>query len=79
MWRGEITRLEDAMDDESDGFHSLARSRRREALARLFAADKMALLGDPLGANLPHDLWSQMLEKADATLCMIRTGAASRG
>jgi hypothetical protein len=44
---------------------------RREALAKLFAASLMDLRKDPLGTNLPVDLWSQMLPKADATLFLI--------
>jgi hypothetical protein len=31
----------------------------------------MDLRKDPLGTNLPIDLWSQMLPKADATLFLI--------
>jgi len=35
-----------------------------EPLARMMAAEKMCLVKDKLGENLPHDLWSQCIPEA---------------
>lgn len=35
-----------------------------EPLARQFAAEKMALVKDPLGEKLPEDLWRQAVPQA---------------
>jgi hypothetical protein len=35
-----------------------------EHLARMMAAEKMGLVKDCLGENLPHDLWSQCIPDA---------------
>jgi hypothetical protein len=35
-----------------------------EPLARQFAAEKMALVKDPLGEKLPEDLWKQAVPQA---------------
>jgi hypothetical protein len=35
-----------------------------EPLARMMAAEKMGLVKDCLGENLPHDLWSQCIPDA---------------
>lgn len=51
---------------EPDGYEQ-----RREALARIFAASLMDLHKDPLGQNLPADLWGQMLPQVDATLFLV--------
>ena len=52
---------------------------RREALARLLAAEIMGLVKDPLGARLPEECWSQMTQQADAALVLFtRTDAAMR-
>lgn len=35
-----------------------------EPLARQFAAEKMALVKDPLGEKLPEELWKQAVPQA---------------
>lgn len=57
----------------SDGYEQ-----RREALARLLSASLMNLRKDPLGQNLPADLWSQMLPQADATLFLVTKSEKAR-
>lgn len=52
--------------------HFEARHQRQEALARLIAADKMALLADPFGLKLPDDLWQRYLGHAAGVLTLIR-------
>jgi hypothetical protein len=48
-----------------------AYQKRRIALARLLCASLMGLTEDATGANLPEDLWSKMLPKADAVLFIV--------
>lgn len=52
--------------------HLEARHKRQEALARLIAADKMALLLDPFGLKLPDDIWQRYLGHAAGVLTLIR-------
>jgi len=35
-----------------------------ETLARMLAAEKMGLIKDVYGENLPHELWSQCIPEA---------------
>jgi hypothetical protein len=51
----------------------VARQAREEALARLLAAQDMGLIKDPLGVNLPQDLWAQRLAQAKDMLLKART------
>jgi hypothetical protein len=52
---------------------------RREALARLLAAEIMGLVKDPLGSRLPTECWSQMMRVADAAMVLgTHTEAAKR-
>jgi hypothetical protein len=51
----------------------VARQAREEALARLLAAQDMGLIKDPLGVNLPQDLWAQRLAQAKDMLLRART------
>ena len=56
-----------------------AHHRRREALARLLAAEIMGLVKDPLGERLSAECWQQMTAKADAALLLCtHTEAAKR-
>ena len=41
---------------------------RRDALARLIVAEKMLLMKDPLGQDLPYSLWSKALPEAEAII-----------
>ena len=50
-----------------------ARTARRNALARIIAAERMDLMKDTLGEHLPPDLWKQMLPRADAIMLLIHT------
>jgi hypothetical protein len=52
---------------------------RMEALARLIAAEKMGLLNDPLGQDLPYDLWKQAEHLAAAVITLIRRSDVGRG
>jgi hypothetical protein len=45
---------------------------RMEALSRLIAAEKMGLLNDPVGKDLPYDLWKQAEHLAAAVITLIR-------
>lgn len=51
---------------------------RREAMARLLAAEIMGLRNDPLGQNLPAECWSQVVKKADAALLLFTHTEASK-
>lgn len=59
-------------DPDEQAIADEPRERRREALAKLLAADMMKMRRDPTGFNLPPDLWRLMLPKADAILLLVR-------
>jgi hypothetical protein len=39
-----------------------------ESLARILAAERLGLVKDTLGENLPHELWSQKISEARSYL-----------
>jgi hypothetical protein len=55
-----------------------AHAMRREALARLLAAEIMGLSNDPLGQSLPIECWSQMTPMADAAMLLSTHTEASK-
>lgn len=57
---------------------AVAHQARREAMARLLAAEIMDLRKDPLGARLPYDCWSQLVTKADAAMLLATHTEASK-
>ncbi len=60
------------MDTIRDLSIAEAREVRRDALARVIAAEKMLLTKDPLGQQLPYELWSQMLPQAESLLHLVK-------
>jgi hypothetical protein len=52
--------------------HRLAKETRLKVLAQLIAAERMSLVSDPLGANLPDDLWMQCTATAEAVMQLIQ-------
>lgn len=48
--------------------------KRRIVMAKLLAASIMGLRKDATGANLPEDIWHQMLAKADAVFVILSEG-----
>lgn len=63
------------MTPEGKIAHADAQAQRIEALARIVAAQKMALIKDPTGANLARSFWGSYVEKAALVLRIINWSA----
>lgn len=58
-------------DEEIRAAHTSAGVARVEGIARIVAAQKMGLVGDPLGQNLEPGMWTRYLERAGMLLHII--------
>jgi hypothetical protein len=62
-------------DDEIRAAHTSAGVARVEGIARIVAAQKMGLVGDPLGQNLEPGFWTRYVERAELLLRIINWNA----